>query len=461
MSQYLQQYNFKYENLHTLSKMFEHCFYFARFDLRSGYHHVSINPAHYKYLGFSWPYESGLVRYFVFLVLPFGLSPASYVFTKLLRPLISKWRGEGLRCVLYIDDGIFGSASKRITALAFLRIRSDLEDAGFTINDEKSTLYPIQVGTGLGFVVDTRTFRFSVPTSKVENVIKSITNTLLSSTTTARMIARIAVTIISMGPAIGPLTRFFTQNKYRFVDKSRAWDGHQSLDTALHKELVFWKNSLNKINGYAIKSKHAFTKIVYADASGHSYGGYIVQKLGNTIAQGTFTDGEKSQSSTYRELAAVKYILQSFKHDLKQQIVLWHSDNQNTAQIIHAGSANDRLHRVALDIYHLCLQADIQIISKWIPRGENTLADEISKFHDTDSWSIDNETFDFIQRQFGIFDIDRFASSSNNKVTRFDARFHCPNAETVNTFTAHWGGGGGFQLAMPSNIAHRRNTETR
>ena len=98
---------------------------------------------------------------------------------------------------------------------------------------------------------------------------------------------------------------------------------------------------------------------------------------------------------------------------------------------------------ISLDIYHLCLQADIQIISIWITRGENTLADEISKFHDTDAWSIDNETFDFIQRQFGIFDIDRFASSSNNKVTRFDARFHCPNAETVNTFTAHWGGGGG------------------
>ena len=69
----------------------------------------------------------------------------------------------------------------------------------------------------------------------------------------------------------------------------------------------------------------------------------------------------------------------------------------------------------------------------------NTLADEISKHHDTDDWSIDRETFAYIQTRFGTLEIDRFASSSNKMVPRFDARFHCPEAETINTFTADWG----------------------
>ena len=48
----------------------------------------------------------GVANYFVFAVLPFGLSTACYLFTKLLRPLIRYWRGQGLKAILYLDDGI-------------------------------------------------------------------------------------------------------------------------------------------------------------------------------------------------------------------------------------------------------------------------------------------------------------------------------------------------------------------
>ena len=255
----------------------------------------------------------------------------------------------------------------------------------------------------------------------------------------ARSLAKIAGTIISMGPAIGPLTRMFTRKMYGKIDMSSSWDGAQAMDSEVQEELRFWADNLNCVNGYAIKAQHAFTKIVYTDASEHGYGGYILEKLGNTIAQGTFSEGERSQSSTYRELLAVKYVLQSFEQDLKHETILWHSDNMNTAKIINVGSSKNHIQKIALDIYQQCVASDIRIISKWIPREENTLAASISKHNDTDDWSIDNETFTYIQERFGRFDIDRFASATNNKTRRFDARFHCPHAETINTFTADWG----------------------
>ena len=193
------------------------------------------------------------------------------------------------------------------------------------------------------------------------------------------------------------------------------------------------------MNGYAIKSRHAITKIIYGDASADGFGGYIVQKLGNIISRGTFTPEERSQSSTYRELAAVKYLIQSFSDLLQHQIILWHSDNVNTTKIIQVGSSKNHLQSLALDIFKLCLKYDIQIISKWIPRDENTVADAISKYYDSDDWGIDFETFAYLQNKFGNLTIDRFASSSNKKLERFDARFHCPGVENVNTFTSHWG----------------------
>ena len=69
---------FKYEDLRTANLLFERGDYMFSFDLKSGYHHVDIADVHQKFLGIEW---CGV--YYVFTVLPFGLSTACYVFTKL------------------------------------------------------------------------------------------------------------------------------------------------------------------------------------------------------------------------------------------------------------------------------------------------------------------------------------------------------------------------------------------
>ena len=107
VNSYLVKPKFKYEDLRSLSQVLDegHCFF--TLDLRSGYHHLDSCPDHQKYLGFAWPF-SGVVRYFTFAVLPFGLSSACFCFTKLMRPLVRRWRSMGHNSFIYLDDG-FGS----------------------------------------------------------------------------------------------------------------------------------------------------------------------------------------------------------------------------------------------------------------------------------------------------------------------------------------------------------------
>ncbi len=64
-------------------------------------------------------------------VLPFGLATACYVFTYLLRPLVKRWRSNGLKAIVYVDDGICAASSESQAEVARDCIVVDLRRAGF------------------------------------------------------------------------------------------------------------------------------------------------------------------------------------------------------------------------------------------------------------------------------------------------------------------------------------------
>ena len=75
---------FRCEDISIVKEILNPGDFMFSFDLKSGYHHVEIFPEHRRFLSFSRVFPNGKVRYFQFSVLPFGLSSAPYLFTKLL-----------------------------------------------------------------------------------------------------------------------------------------------------------------------------------------------------------------------------------------------------------------------------------------------------------------------------------------------------------------------------------------
>ena len=114
------------------------------FDLKSGYHHFDIFPDHQTFLGFSWVF-SGTVKYFCFTVLPFGLSSAPYIFTKCLRPLVKFWRFNGIKIVVFLDDGCGMGESLQTAKGHSLFVQTSLRNAGFVANFTKSLWEPTQL----------------------------------------------------------------------------------------------------------------------------------------------------------------------------------------------------------------------------------------------------------------------------------------------------------------------------
>ena len=74
-------------------------------DLKNGYYHVQLHPSSYKYFGF-------VLRdvVYVYTVLPFGWSPAAYIFQELTDTIVNYVRVSGYPCVGYIDDFFASSA---------------------------------------------------------------------------------------------------------------------------------------------------------------------------------------------------------------------------------------------------------------------------------------------------------------------------------------------------------------
>lgn len=107
---HLYKYKFKCEDIAVAQLLLGEGYYLYTFDIKSAYHHVDIFESHRTYLGFQWQHH-GKPTFFVFNVLPFGLSTAPYTFTKLLKPVVSHWRGSGIRVCMFLDDGFGGNSS--------------------------------------------------------------------------------------------------------------------------------------------------------------------------------------------------------------------------------------------------------------------------------------------------------------------------------------------------------------
>ena len=95
--------HFKMENLDTVKFVIRRGDWCAKLNLKDAYLTVPICHDHQKYLKFL---RTGVT--YLFTCLAFGLSSAPWLFTKLLRVVAANLRRNGIRFVLYLDDGWLG-----------------------------------------------------------------------------------------------------------------------------------------------------------------------------------------------------------------------------------------------------------------------------------------------------------------------------------------------------------------
>ena len=106
----------------------------------------------------------------------FQTEPRTVFFTKIMKPIFSQFRREGITILegisytYYIDDSLYLDNSYEKLEIHTQRAMALLKSLGFTINKEKSSITPSTQITHLGFVIDSSTYTISLPNKKIERI---------------------------------------------------------------------------------------------------------------------------------------------------------------------------------------------------------------------------------------------------------------------------------------------------
>ena len=151
-----------------------------------------------------------------------------------------------------------------------------------------------------------------------------------------------------------------------------------------------------------------------------------------------FSDQEKYESSTWRELEAVQFSLNSSKYKFENKTIFWYTDNYACSLITRKGNYKPKLYGLALEIHKISSTHNIDLNICWIPREQNKEADRLSKQVDYDDWFIAKDLVKMLTNKWAKVSVDRFASHTNKKTQRLNSKYMCPDSEGVNAFSVDW-----------------------
>ena len=162
---------------------------------------IPIHPVHYKYLRFEW--HSTL---FEFICLPFGLSSAPRVFTKVLKPFVGS-----IRKTRHLSRSWYGhiSSSRKLSSQEAAIVVKILESLGFIINKEKSVPIPSQKMVFLGYVIDSVEMTVALPEEKLIKLKEQILSLCEKPQFSIRELAHVIGLIVSSFPALKPARLYY------------------------------------------------------------------------------------------------------------------------------------------------------------------------------------------------------------------------------------------------------------
>ena len=161
LNRFIPNQRFRMESILLLKDILKPNSFLTKIDLKNAFYSIPIAKKSRKYLQFI--YHNKLYQ---FCVLPFGISTAPRVFSKVLKPVIALLCTRRISLIIYLDDLLIAAGTYIDCLNHTKQVISLLESLGFRTNYEKSIIIPTQKLEFLGFIIDSTSTSLALPVGK-------------------------------------------------------------------------------------------------------------------------------------------------------------------------------------------------------------------------------------------------------------------------------------------------------
>lgn len=286
LNRYLERVKFKMETQSSVRQAVQQNDWATSIDLKDAYFHILIHPNDRKWLRFVWKQKA-----FQFRALPFGLSPAPLIFTRVVREFAGLARQKAIRLSCYLDDWLILAQSQDICIAHTRQVLHLAESLGFIPNPEKCDLTPSQSFEYLGMAFDTTSMLVRPTQARLEKLHSLLLDLRSSQTASARRLSSLLGTMESLAPIVPlgrllkrPLQREFRQ---RWNQAFQPWDAPIQLGPWFLSSTSQWLDLSLLASGVPIVSPTPEVEL-YTDASCVGWGGarQFPQRCGHLVSGG-------------------------------------------------------------------------------------------------------------------------------------------------------------------------------
>ena len=375
LNQFIRPKRFRMETLSTVLRSPIVGCWATSLDLKDAYLHVPIYPSDQRWLRFMLQGQA-----YTFRCLPFGMSTAPRVFTRVVKAVGAVLREQGVQIFMYLDDWLILSKSRQSILQDTQLVIQTVSQLGFVINRDKSSLVLSQSPVFLGAQLDLVQGLVFPSLERVDNILECVTLLFQSQSTKAVVWLKVLGLMASLVVLV-PYCRLRMRPiqlhlLFHFNLKYQSMNTLVPMSHIVQEELGWWMIRSNLTVGVKFPSPpHQI--VLTTDASKLGWGGH----LDLLTVSGLWSVQESQAHINLQELWAVFLSLKAFSREVSHKKVLVKSDNSTVVAYINkqGGTKSQTLCLHTRQMLLWCIDHEIQLSAVHIPGLTNTLADRLSR----------------------------------------------------------------------------------
>ena len=407
-------------------------------DLTDAYYHVMIAPSSRKYLRFI---VNGKVLQF--RALPFGISSAPRIFTKIMGVVGAFLRMQGPQLLQYFDDWLLHKES-RSNLLNDLHLTwQTVTSLGLIPNTQKSELIPMKEFTFVGMTFRTELDSVQVPSKRVGSLLEMIRIFLTKTSVSARSMLSLMGSLNAAADLVTLGRLHMRPLQYLFLDQWRPFtdplDREIRMSDIFKSHLSWWLNMAVYAKGIPLHTPIP-DLYLFTDSSLVGWGAHL-EPLGLTV-QGLWSVNEKCLHINNLELKAVSLALLRFATIVTGKTVQLATDNTTVVSYIRrqGGTHSLPLFRETWELLNWCQSMSVQLLAKHVPGRLNVLADGLSRQNKIlpAEWTLKQEVVLCLFQRLGTPMVDLFATRLNHRLPMYVSPMLDPAAWAVDALSLSW-----------------------